>query len=96
MISTKERAILRGFSNNLKDDVIIGKDGITDNVIKQIEECLFAHEIVKIKVLKNADLTSRESCDIICEKTNAEPVSCVGNKIVIYKKTTKKQFNHYL
>ena len=38
MISTKERATLRGFSNNLPDLVFVGKEGVTQNVIKQVVE----------------------------------------------------------
>lgn len=96
MITTKERATLRGFSNNLPDLVHIGKDGVNDNVVKQVEENLVAHELIKIKVQQNSSLTAREVCDILVEKTGSDPVSVVGGKIVLYRKTNKKGFKHYL
>ena len=56
MISTKERAILRGYANNLSDLVYIGKEGVTPNVIKQINDNLLAHELIKIKVQPSDNL----------------------------------------
>lgn len=96
MISTKQRALLRGYANNLPDLVYIGKDGLTDNVVKQINDNLLAHELIKIKVQPNADGTSKELVNVICEKCECEAVSVCGGKIVVYKRTTKQNFKHYL
>ncbi len=96
MISTKERAKLRGFANNLPDIVFIGKEGLTDNVIKLINDNLLAHELIKIKVQQNAELSAKEFAALIIEKCNCEPVSVCGGKIIVYKRTTKKNFKHYL
>ncbi len=96
MISTKERAILRGYANNLSDLVYVGKEGITPNVIKQINDNLLAHELIKIKVQPNCDGSAKELVNVICDKCNCEPVSVCGGKIVVYKKTTKQNFKHYL
>ena len=96
MISTKERATLRSFANNLPDLVFVGKDGVTDNVVKQVVDNLTAHELIKIKVQQNSDLTPREVCDELVKQTGAEPISVVGSKIVLYKRTNKKGFKHYL
>ena len=54
MISTKERATLRGFSNNIPDLVYVGKEGVTENVVKQVLDNLTAHELIKIKVQQNS------------------------------------------
>ena len=96
MISTKERATLRGFSNNIPDLVYVGKEGVTENVVKQVLDNLTAHELIKIKVQQNSDFTPREVCDELVKQTAAEPISVVGSKIVLYKRTNKKGFKHYL
>lgn len=96
MISTKERATLRGFSNNLPDLVFVGKEGVTQNVIKQVLDNLTAHELIKIKVQQNSEQNAREVCAVLVEETGAEPISVVGSKIVLYKRTDKKGFKHYL
>lgn len=96
MISSKQRATLRGIANNLPDLVYVGKEGITENVIKQINDNLLAHELIKIKVQSNADKKSGEIVDSICKACDCEPVSVCGGKIVVYKRTTKQNFKHYL
>ena len=96
MITSKERAILRGYSNNLPDIVHIGKDGVNPNVVAQVNDNLLAHELIKIKVQQNAPASAREICDELVSLTQAEPISVVGGKIVLYKRTTKKGFKHYL
>ncbi len=96
MITTKDRATLRGFANNIPDLVYVGKDGVNENVVKQVVDNLIAHELIKIKVQPNCSLTPREVCDELVSKTNAEPISVVGGKIVLYKRTNKKGFKHYL
>ena len=50
-----------------------------------------ARELLKITVLKNSGLTAREACGEIVSKTGSEPVQCIGNKFVIYKKSRKHQ-----
>ena len=52
-MTTKERAKLKSIASNLNDNVFVGKEGVTDTVVQQTEENLFAHEIVKVRVLKN-------------------------------------------
>ena len=52
-MTTQERAKLRSLSNNLRDLVFLGKEGLTDNVIMQINDNLYAHELIKIKAQKN-------------------------------------------
>lgn len=96
MITTKERAKLRGFANNIPDLVFVGKEGVNENVIKQVNDNLIAHELIKIKVQSNSSLTPKEVCNILVSETQAEPVSVVGGKIVLYKLTNKNGFKHYL
>ena len=96
MISTKERSILKGIAVKLQPKMQIGKDGLTENSLTQISEMLEKNEIVKISVLNNCDLTSKELMILVCEKINCESVLCIGNKIVLYKKSSKKDIKHIL
>ncbi|MEQ8153747.1 MAG: ribosome assembly RNA-binding protein YhbY [Clostridiaceae bacterium] len=90
MITSKQRAYLRSLSNNLDVIFQIGKNGIEDAFIKQVEEALEARELIKIKVLENSGLDTREASNIICEKTGCEGVQAIGSKIVLFKQSTKK------
>lgn len=85
MLTTKQRAYLRSLANSLPDTLLIGKDGVTEQVQRQLEQLLNAHELVKGKVLNNSLLSPHEASDVLCEKTGAEPVQCIGNKFVVYR-----------
>ena len=96
MISTKERAVLKSIAVNLNATMQIGKDGITDNVLSQVEEILYNKVILKINVLRNCEYSAKEVLNELCQKLNAHPVQAIGNKAVIYKRSNKKDINHIL
>lgn len=91
MISTKQRAALRGMANTIEPIFQIGKGGVSDNLIQQIDDALEARELIKISVLKNSDESTRELCRVVTERTGAEPVQCIGGKFVIYRRSKEKQ-----
>ena len=83
MLTSKERAELRAKANSLDTTLIVGKGGISEALIADVEIQLDNRELVKGKVLETAMLTPREASDAICEATGADGVSVVGNKFVI-------------
>lgn len=94
MLTGKQRSYLKGIANNMDPIFQVGKNGITDNFIKQVDEALEAREIIKIKVLNNSLLEAKEVASALAEKTNAEFVQSIGNKFVLYResKENKKIF----
>ena len=94
MITTKQRAYLRGLGNALDPVMQIGKDGISENVLTGVNLLLEARELVKIKVLKNCDMEAKEMANLIAEKLRAEVVQVIGNIMILYKKSTRKDFKH--
>jgi len=90
MITSKQRAYLRGLANTIDTIGQIGKEGVTDNVIQQAELALKAREIIKLRVLETSMLTAREASEILCEALDAEPVQCIGSKLVLYKPNPEK------
>ncbi len=91
MLTSKERAELRAQANSLDTTLIVGKGGVSDALIADVEIQLDNRELVKGKVLEAAMLTPREASDAICQATGADGVSVVGNKFVIYRLSQKLQ-----
>ena len=91
MLTSKERAELRAQANSIDTTLMVGKDGVTENVIAEADKLLTARELVKGKVLESALMSAREVSDALCEATGAEGISCVGSKFVIWRFSEKCQ-----
>ena len=94
MISSKERKVLSGMGQKIDPVVQIGKNGVTEAVLQELEDVLEARELVKISVLRNCDFTAKEMINDLADDLNAEPVSCVGSKIVLYRKSQRQDVKH--
>ena len=90
MLTSKQRAFLRGVAAAEDTIVIIGKGGITENIIIQMNDALKARELVKGRVLENSLLTAREAADALSETCRAEVVQVIGSKFVLYKRNEQK------
>ena len=84
-LTSKQRAQLRGLANTLDTILQVGKEGISENLVKQADEALEAREIIKGRVLENSMLTAREACQELCVLTRSEPVQVIGTKFVLYR-----------
>ena len=92
MLTSKQRAQLRALANGIDTIVQVGKDGMTENLVKQADEALEAREIIKCRVLENSMLTAREACEELRKLTRSEPVQVIGTKFVLYRKSHHKEF----
>jgi len=90
MITSKQRSYLRTLANTLQPIFQVGKAGIEENFLKQVDDALESRELIKIKVLNNSGLTAREASDIICKAISAEGIQAIGSKCVFYKRSLKK------
>ena len=89
-LTSKQRAQLRAMANGLEPVVHIGKNGIGDDLVKQADDALDARELIKCRVLENCELTAREACDELSERTRSEQVQVIGTKFVLYRETHRK------
>jgi RNA-binding protein len=90
-INSKQRANLRAMAQALKPVVYIGKDGITENLLSQVEGALAARELIKCSVQQNAGVSACDACDMLCRLTSAQGVSVLGRKFVLYKRLPEDQ-----
>ncbi len=89
MLTSKQRSYLRGLSHDLSDIVLVGKDGVYDNVIKQADDALEAHELIKGKVLNNCFEEVRDIAEQIAHSTDSEVVCTIGRKFILYRRNVK-------
>lgn len=84
-LTTKQIAHLRGLAHSLNPVVMIGNNGLTENIIKEIELNLNAHELIKVQVAGD-DRDARKAMYVeICAKTGALAVHQIGKQLVLYR-----------
>lgn len=89
MITSKQRAYLRGLAMDEPCIMQIGKCGISENLLKTVSDALEAREIVKLSVLDNSDETPRTAADTLAEALGADVVAVIGKKLVLYRESMK-------
>ena len=85
MLTGKQRSYLKSLSNGLHSTLIIGKEGVTKNILKELEDQLTANELVKMTFLDTAGVDPEDEVDQLLELLDAEFVSHLGSKLVIYR-----------
>lgn len=89
-LTSKQRAQLKGLAMTEDTIIQIGKGGISENTLTQVNDALKARELIKGRVLENSLLTAREAADALAEACDAETVQTIGSKFVLYKMNAKE------
>ena len=87
MLNSRQRAMLRGMANSFEPIVHIGKEGIKDDLIKQVADALEARELIKVRVLETAPLTVREAANTVSEIVSSDVVQVIVSVFIIYKES---------
>ena len=94
-MTSKQRAYLRGLANTMEPIFQVGKGGISEVLIEQLDNAIEARELIKITVLETAPGSAKELAVQIANSTNSEVVQTIGNKITLFrqkKKNSKFEF----
>lgn len=94
MLTSKQRSALNGLAMTIEPSLRIGKSGVGENTLKELDALLTARELIKVGVLKNCEYTSKELIGDIAEKLNAEPVAAIGSVMIFYRYSDKKDIKH--
>ena len=90
-LTSKQRAQLRGLASTLDTIIHIGKDGISDNLVKQADDALEARELIKGRVLdNNIEYDARVAAEELAKATRSEVVQVIGTKFVLYRESHSK------
>ena len=88
-LTPAQRQFLKGLAHSRQPVVMIGNQGLTAAVLKEIERGLDAHELIKIKAASDEPDTRRVWLEEICTTTGAAPVQQIGKILVIYRAAGK-------
>lgn len=94
MLTSKQRSKLKSLAANLDPVGQVGKEGIGENMLKSFSDCLEARELIKISILENADGDPQSIGRELAARLNAECVIVIGRKAVLYRKSSRKGFDH--
>ena len=89
MLTSKQRAYLRGLANTLPAILQVGKGGINENLVKTVSDALEARELIKMTVLENSTHTPREAADELAELVGADVVGVIGRKVILYRESSE-------
>ena len=92
MLTSKQRAKLRGIASNEDTIFQLGKDGITENFIKSVDLALTARELIKFRVLESAFISAKEAANEIAQEVGADVVTVIGSKVVLYRQAEENKF----
>ena len=92
-LTVKQRQYLKGLAHDLQPVVIIGNNGLTESVIKEIDLNLNAHELIKVRVLGDEREAREAMIEDICNPTNASFVQHIGKLIVLYRVSEKAKIS---
>lgn len=90
MLTSKQRAVLRGMANSMDTIFQVGKGGISDTLVAQTDDALRARELIKLWVLENSGYTAREAAEQLAEQTGSDVVQVIGSRFVLYRRNPKK------
>lgn len=94
MLTSKQRSKLKSLAANLEPIGQVGKEGIGENMLKSFSDCLEARELIKINILENTDGDPQQIGRELAARLNAECVIVIGRKAVLYRKSSRKGFDH--
>ena len=88
-LTSKQRAYLKSLAMEMEPIYRVGKESLTAEIVRGLDEALAARELIKVSVEKNCDDDIRTIADTAAERTRAIPVQVIGRKFVLYRPAKK-------
>ncbi|MBU3829769.1 MAG: ribosome assembly RNA-binding protein YhbY [Candidatus Limosilactobacillus merdavium] len=86
----KQKRFLRAKANHLQPIFAVGKEGLTENWLNQLDGALDKRELIKVNILQNADVTTDEVQHFIESQTEIQVVQTIGRVLVLFKVSNNK------
>jgi RNA-binding protein len=91
MLTGKQKRFLRKKAHHEKPIFQVGKDGVNDNMLKQISEALELRELIKVSILQNNMDDKEAVVNEVASGTNSETVQVIGSNFVLYKESEENK-----
>jgi RNA-binding protein len=91
MLTGKQKRYLRSLAHHLNPILQVGKGGISDNMIEQVNLALEAHELIKVSILQNCEEDKDVVAEELAERADAELVQLIGKTVVLYKESRENK-----
>ena len=93
-LTGKQARYLKGLGHHLKPLVMLGRDGLSENVITTVNAVLTAHELIKVKIGNGCPLDRREAAGTVAEKTGSEIVQILGKTFLLFRANHDRNDEH--
>ncbi len=93
-LTGKQKKFLKGLGHHLAPLVSIGKDGLTENVIKASKQELLTRELIKVKIANSSSINKQEAAELLPEATESTLVQLIGKTLLLYKENPKIDREH--
>lgn len=87
MLNSRQRAQLRAMANDMETILQVGKGGINENTVKQVNDALEARELIKLRILETCPSTVRETADELSKLCECDVVQVIGTRFILYKES---------
>ncbi len=88
-LTPKQRTFLRGKAHHLNPVIMIGKEGVSESILKVTDKALEDHELIKVKVPAENQTEFKAASDLLIDQTKAEVVQKIGHLLVMYRQAKK-------
>lgn len=89
-LSNKQIKHLRGLGHKLSPLVLIGKEGLSDNILQAVETELDNHELIKVKIGTNSSVDKKNAAETVPEATGSVLVQLIGKTLLLYRANPKR------
>lgn len=93
-MTSKQRSNLKSMAATMKPIAQIGKEGISDNLIRSLSDALEARELIKVNLLPSSGEDGDNLAANVAELLRAEVVAVIGRKAIFYRRSSRKDFEH--
>ena len=87
MLNSRQRAQLRAMANDMETILQVGKGGINENTVKQVNDALEARELIKLRILETCPTSVRETADELASSVGADVVQVIGTRFILYRES---------